>query len=104
MKNYTYGWRLREDEYIEIPVEEYTNDQWDMHEFVNGVLNNALKAANCGWEGVIYKVLSRSSYTREYMILYSNGDFNTNYDCGRWIPVTGNSKGCNLQVLGENLW
>jgi len=22
----------------------------------------------------------------------------------RYIPINGNSKGCNLSVLGENLW
>lgn len=29
MKNYTYGWKLREQGYVEIPESEYTERQKD---------------------------------------------------------------------------
>ena len=35
---------------------------------------------------------------REYMVLCVDGRTE------RWIPIDGNSKGCNFSVLGENLW
>ena len=104
MKNYMYGWQVKEKCDNELPVTEYTINQWDMYNFISSVLNNAIKAANCGWCGVTYKVMSFGSDTREYMILYSNGDFNNDYKSSRWIPIDGNSKGCNFSVLGENLW
>lgn len=34
----------------------------------------------------------------KFMVLYAG-----EHDA-RWIPITGNSKGCNIEVLGENLW
>lgn len=104
MKNYTYGWKLKEQGFVEIPVAEYTNEQWEMSQFIHGAINNAIRCANCGWGGVRYKVLSLHNIQREYMILYSTGDCNNNYSNSRWIPVDGNSKGCNFTVLGENLW
>lgn len=104
MKNFMYGWQVKERRHKEVPVTEYTKTQWDMYSYITGVLNNAIKAANCGWLGVDYKVLDFGDDTREYMILYSNGEFNNNYNSSRWIPVDGNSKGCNFSVLGENIW
>ena len=104
MKNYAYGWQIKERNHEEVSVEKYTEYQWETYEFITGVLNNAIKAAKCGWAGVTYKVLSFENDTREYMILYSNGDVNRNYSASRWIPIDGNSKGCNFAVLGENLW
>ena len=38
----------------------------------------------------------------KYMVLYVGAQKEVNG--GRWIPITGNSKGCCLSVLGENLW
>lgn len=104
MKNYMYGWQVKEREHKELPVEEYTENQWDMYNFVNGVLNNAIQASNCGWLGVTYRVLYFGNETREYMILYSKGDVNNKFNSSRWIPVDGNNKACNFSVLGENIW
>lgn len=104
MKNYSYGWQIKERATNEIPVTEYTQAQFDMYNYVNGVLSKAIEYANCGWRGVTYKVMSFGNDTREYMILFGNGDFNNGYNSSRWIPIDGNSKGCNFSVLGENLW
>ena len=34
MKNYTYGWNLREQGYTEIPESEYTERQKEMKEYI----------------------------------------------------------------------
>lgn len=68
--------------------------------YVSKFLDPAVKAANCGWSGVKYLGVRypNSDYIYPYMVLYVNDRPE------RWIPVDGNSDGCNLQVLGENLW
>lgn len=98
MKNYTYGWRLRELGYVEVPEEQYTDRQKDMQQYIK-MLSEVVRKANCGWSGVEYKVMKYIDDSIEkYMRLWVE-------DGGsRWIPITGNSKGCNLSVLGENLW
>lgn len=98
MKNYTYGWKLKEQGYIEVPEEQYTDRQKDMKEYVD-VLSEAIRKANCGWSGVEYKVMAYIDGSIEkYMRLWVE-------DGGsRWIPINGNSKGCNFSVLAENLW
>lgn len=98
MKNYTYGWRLRELGYVEIPEEQYTDRQRDMQAYIN-LLSAAVLEANCGWDGVEYKVMQhKDGSIAPYMRLwcYNGGS--------RWIPIDGNSKGCCFSVLGENLW
>ena len=98
MKNYTYKWMLEDRGYTEISVNEYDKYQIDMMKFVES-MSNVISDSVCGWDGVRYAVMrhKESPYTEPYMVLY----------CGsaeRWIPVCGNSKGCNFSVLGENLW
>ena len=56
MKNYTYGWRLNELGYAEVPEEEYTDRQRDMKAYIE-VLSEAVSKAKCGWSGVEYKVM-----------------------------------------------
>ena len=98
MKNYTYGWRLEELGYTELPESEYTDRMLDMKEYIDA-LSEVVVKAKCGWDGVEYKVMKYTDDSYEkYMRLYANGGGS------RWIPITGNSKGCNLEVLGENLW
>ena len=98
MKNYTYGWKLREQGYVEIPESQYTDRQRDMKAYIN-LLSAAVFQARCGWSGVEYKVMKYIDGSIEkYMRLWVEDG------SSRWIPITGNSKGCNLSVLGENLW
>lgn len=98
MKNYTYGWKLREQGYVEIPESEYTERQKEMKEYVQ-MLSDVVKSAACGWDEVKYKVMTyKGEFNEKFMVLCVNGNE------VRWIPITGNSKGCNLTVLGENLW
>lgn len=99
MKNYTYGWLVRDKGYVELPVDEYTEEQKDMREFINS-MSAVIVEAGCGWDGVRYEVMKHNERcdTAEYMVLYCNGGGS------RWIPITANSKGSNFSVLGENLW
>ena len=96
-KNYTYGWLLRDRGYVEIPESDYTTRQMEMKNFIES-MSEVIKAAKCGWDGVKYKVMKYMDNSIEkFMVLYCG-------DGERWIPITGNSKGCNFSVLGENLW
>ena len=98
MKNYTYGWRLKELGWSEIPEDSYSDSQKNMAEYIS-LLSEAVYKARCGWSGVRYAVMQHTSDAiEEYMVLWvENGG-------SRWIPIGGNSKGCCLSVLGENLW
>lgn len=98
MKNYTYGWELKNKGWSEIPEDSYSDSQKNMAEYIS-LLSEAVNKAKCGWGGVRYAVMQHTSDAiEEYMVLWVE-------DGGsRWIPIGGNSKGCNLSVLGENLW
>ena len=101
-KNYTYGWRLKELGYTEVPESEYTERQKEDKEFID-MLYNVVCKAGCGWSGVAYKVMRYTDNSIEnYIVLYVGAQKEVNG--GRWIPITGNSKDCNLAVLGENLF
>lgn len=88
MKNYTYGWAVRDKGYAEIAVDEYTDEQKDMMEFIKS-MSAVIVEARCGWNGVRYEVMKHSERgdIAEYMVLYCNGGGS------RWIPITANSKG-----------
>ena len=98
MKNYTYGWMVKDRGYLEIPVTEYTESQLDMSKFVKS-MSAVIADAKCGWDGVRYEAMKHKEkeHIAEYMVLYCDGG-------ERWIPISANSKGCNFSVLGENLW
>lgn len=98
MKNYTYGYLLKQQGFVEIPEDSYSDRQKDMNEYIK-VLSEAVSKANCGWSGVRYAVMQYSDDSIEkYMVLWVEGGGE------RWIPITGNSKGACLSALGENLW
>ena len=97
MKNYTFGWALRDIGYVEVPKEEYTDCQKSMAEYI-AVLSEAVSQAKCGWSGVEYRLMKINNYAAPYMVLCVDGNGE------RWIPIDGNSKGCCLEVLGQNIW
>ena len=98
MKNYMYTHIIKACGYVEVDESEYTDRQLDMKKFVES-MSGIVKSANCGWDGVKYKVMNNNQdYNDAFMVLYCNGGGK------RWIPINGNSKGCNFSVLGENLW
>lgn len=99
MKNYLYGWELKYLGYIEVPENKYNSYQKDMQLFINA-LSDVLVKAECGWDDLQYKVMriTCTDSVSEYMVLCVDGDK------ARWIPITANSKGANLQVLTENIW
>ena len=97
MKNYTYKWNLINIGYAEMNESEYTDKQNEMKDFIES-MSVVIKNARCGWDGVRYAVMKHNSgYMNEYMVLFCEGG-------ERWMPISGNSKGCNFSVLGENLW
>ena len=97
MKNHTYGWKLKENGYVEIPDSEYNSYQKDMRSFIDD-LSKVVVNAKCGWDGLQYKVMKNNlNDINEYMVLCVEGH-------ERWIPISGNSKSLNLRVLGENIW
>ena len=100
MKNYTYGWILEDRGYTMVSEEEFTEAQIDMGNFIEA-MSAIIRASHCGWSGVKYRIM-RDMYgnMEEYMVLHGDS---TELG-GRWIPISGNSKGCNFSVLGENLW
>ena len=102
VKNYTYGWKLKAQGFVEVPESEYTEYQKEDKEFID-MLSNIVWEAGCGWTGVAYKVMRYTDNSiEEYMVLCVGAQKEVDY--GRWIPITGNSKGYNLSVLGENLF
>lgn len=98
MKNYTYGWKLKDLGCVEVPVSEYTNNMLDMKDYID-ILSNAIVKAKCGWDSVEYKAMRYTNGSiNEFMVLCVDGHGE------RYIPISGNSKGSNFSVLGENLW
>ena len=98
MKNYTYGWKLEDMGYSELSTDKYTKSMVEMKDYID-LLSNVVVKAKCGWDGVEYKVMKHASGDiSEYMVLCVDGNGE------RYIPISGNSKGCNFSVLGENLW
>lgn len=99
MKNYTYGWLIKDNGYVELPESAYTDNQLDMMKFIQS-MSEVIVEARCGWSGIRYEVVKHNEREDmlEYMVLYCDGGGS------RWIPINGNSKGCNFSVLGENLW
>ena len=101
-KNYTYGWMLKQKGFVEVPESEYTERQKEDKAFID-MLSNVVWKAGCGWTGVKYKVMRYTDGSIEkYMVLYVGSE--EHMEGSRWIPISGNSKGCCLSVLGENLW
>ena len=98
MKNYFDKQYLEYTGYTEIPKIKFSKAQEEMYDFINSI-SPIIKNAKCGWDGVYFTVMEHPNNTElhEFMVLYS-GSY------GRYIPVNGNSKGCNFSVLGENLW
>ena len=97
MKNYTYGWLLKKRGLVEVPESEYNTIQNENKDFIEK-LSDVVVTAKCGWDGVKYQVMKDGDCYDEYMVLCVDGHDE------RWIPISGNSKGCNIQALGENLW
>ena len=100
-KNYLYTFTIMNDRKGEI-VDVFTLDEVyrKHHHYVKYYLAPAVKAANCGWSDVQYVCVKYPGnvHIYPYMVLYVNDKPE------RWIPVDGNSDGCNLEVIGENLW
>lgn len=104
MKNYIYKFQVGNgyDSWEEVPEEQYTERKKAHKEFIN-MLSAVVKQAKCGWDEVKYKVIKYEAGTDgecfdTFMVLCVDGREE------RWIPITGNSMGCNLSVLGENIW
>ena len=100
-KNYLYTHTILDERKGQICIaNELSESQQKHHKYVHDFLAPAVRAADCGWSDLKYIGVKypNSDYIYPYMVLYVNGRPE------RWIPVDGNSDGCNLQVIGENLW
>ena len=98
MKNYLYKYEIEDRELIEVSIEEYTSYEQEMYEYI-AMLSTAIEEARCGWNEVKYKVMqSKYGHYEHFMVLCVEGREE------RWIPITGNSKGCSFSILGENIW
>lgn len=106
MKNYTYGWKLKEYGWEEIPWKDWDN----LHNgrlykkkdfYVNSYLLPAVTKAKCGWEKVIYKIFKNNfgGYEEYIVLCYDNHN-----DDGRYINVSGNSLGAIAQTVFDNIW
>ena len=60
MKNYTYGWKLKELGFVEVPEEQYTSYQREMKEFID-MLSAVVVKTNCGWDGLQYKLMGSAT-------------------------------------------
>ena len=105
MSNYTYGWKLKEDGWEEIPWREWADlkgaETYGKKDFyVDNYLMQAIRESNSGWENVKYKLLKKDEYIEEYIVLCCD----TKTDEGRYINVSGNSLAAIGQVAFNNLF
>ena len=99
--NYLYTHTILGDRKGKICSQDELKDVHLRHRnYVNNCLAIAVRQANCGWSDLRYLCVKYpgSDHIYPYMVLYVDDRPE------RWIPVEGNSYGCNLQVIGENLW
>ena len=104
MKNYIYKFQVGNgyDSWEEVPEEQYTERKKEHKEFID-MLSAVVKKAKCGWDEVKYKVIKYEAGTDgecfdTFMVLCVDERE------VRWIRITGNSMGANLEALGKNLW
>lgn len=100
-KNYLYTHTILGDRKGKICAFHELEDVHRKHQdYIRRFLAPAVKYANCGWDDLRYICIKYpgSHHIYPYMVLYVDDRPE------RWIPVEGNSYGCNLQVIGENLW
>ena len=105
MANYTYGWKLKEDGWEEIPWREWADlkgaETYGKKDYyVSNYLMQAIRESNSGWENVKYKLLKKDEYIEEYIVLCCD----TKTDEGRYINVSGNSLAAIGQVAFDNLF
>lgn len=105
MSNYTYGWKLKEDGWEEIPWREWADlkgvETYGKKDYyVSNYLMQAIRESNSGWENVKYKLFKKDEYIEEYIVLCCD----TKTDEGRYINVSGNSLAAIGQVAFDNLF
>ena len=99
MKNYTYGYSLKERGGELLNLEDYTDCQKEKKSFVNNFLSEAINRTKF-WKKVEYVVWKfPEGFLNEYLVLYSFDDIDS-----RYINVTGNSLAAVFLSLAENIW
>mgnify|MGYP007000558885 CR=1 FL=1 len=102
---YTYGWKLKENGWEEIPYNEWADlkgaETYGRKDFyVNNYLRQAITESKSGWENIKYKLFKNGECIDEYIILC----YDTKTNEGRYINVTGNSLAAIGQVAFDNLF
>lgn len=99
MKNYTFTHVIKERGGIELDWHDWTENQIRHSTYIEKFLAPAVINSDTGWDNLVYKVIKYPNGSiSTYMVLCVDGIPE------RWIPIEGNSKGCNLQILGENIF
>ena len=102
MKNYMYKHTIKEKGYVETDWRNMSQGELKKSAFVESSLAPTLKASNCGWNGLEYKVMETSNGMRtEFLVLWAGEIGNSG---SRWINVTGDSLGSIMCAMCDNLW
>ena len=102
MSNYMYEFTVKERGYAEVPFDEMSQCQKDKLFFVTCNLASVLRASQCGWLNVEYKVMETpSGHRTEFLVLWAEEIGNSG---SRWINVTGNSLASIMCEMCDNLW
>lgn len=101
MKNYLYEYEVKERSYEAIPMTQYTACEMSKEFFLHNHLAPTLRAANCGWNWLEYKVMVASGNRTEFLILWAE---DVGRSGSRWIDVTGDSLGSVMCAMCDNLW
>ena len=102
MINYIYEITVKERNYTDVPLGEWSDVHCDKFRFIEQHLSPALKASRCGWENAEYKLMKTPGGGRtEFLVLWAEEKGSSG---SRWINVTGDSRGSMMCAMCDNLW
>ena len=102
MKNYLCEYEVKNRGYVEVDLKTMSKCELEKLAFVDGYLVPTLRASNCGWKWVQYKVMETpKGWRTEFLVLWAEDIGNSG---SRWINVTGNSLGAVMCEMCDNLW
>lgn len=100
--SYMYEFTVKERGYADVDWKTMSQCELEKSSFVDGYLAKTLKASNCGWENLEYKVMETpNGHRTEFLVLWAE---DVGKSGSRWINVTGNSLGAIMCAMCDNLW